>query len=213
MTTVAEIGRMLVRAGLVEAFGHVSQRDGEITTVQPLAGGATVALDGPPDPLRPLEAPMHRAVYAARPGVGAICRTHSPAVVAWGVRAAVPPLLHGLGALAGSVAVHDDPQLVDDASRAAAAATALGEHDCLLLRANGALVTGADLSQAAVRAWFLEERARVALDAGASARALAPGELRQRTVHSAAEARRAWRWLADRFGDPPTDQGGRLCSG
>lgn len=220
--SVEEIAALLHRAGLVEAFGHVSVRPtktpglvagritemspglvaGRITTTAPLLAASTVALHGPDDPARPLEAPLHRAIYAARPDVGAICRTHSPAAVAWGVRGVVPPLLHGLGAMAGEVGFHGDPQLVTDDERAAAAAAALGpEGACLLLRANGALAVGADLPEAAVRAWYLEERCRVALEAGAGGRPLEGQELAERIVHTPAEQRRAWAWLQARFGD------------
>ena len=209
--TVADVARLLHAAGLVEAFGHVSERckttpgvvlqRSTITTTAPLLAASTIALDGPDDPARPLEAPLHRAIYAARPDVGAICRTHSPAAVAWGVRGQLPPLLHGLGALAGEVALHDDPQLVTSEEAATAAARALGAGACLLLRANGAVAVGADLSEAAVRAWYLEERCRVALDAGAGGRALEAEELTERTVHTPAEQRRAWAWLQARYGD------------
>ena len=85
---VAATARMLVRAGLIEAFGHVSARcaDGMVlTTVRPLARAGvddTVVLDasgrvldGPADVV-PLEASMHLAVYRARSDVGAICRGH-----------------------------------------------------------------------------------------------------------------------------------------
>lgn len=208
-TSVEEIAAILHRAGLVEAFGHVSARPanrpgriaGPITTTGPFTAPSTIALDGPDDPARPLEAPLHRAIYAARPDVGAICRTHSPAAVAWGVRGAVPPLLHGLGAIAGEVGLHDDPRLVTSDETATAAANALGARACLLLRANGALAVGADLPEAAVRVWYLEERCRVALEAGAAGRALEGEELTERTVHTPAEQRRAWAWLQARFGD------------
>ena len=120
--------------------------------------------------------------------------------MAWGVRAGLPPLVHGLGALAGALARHDDPRLVTDDEHAVRAAGALGASSCLLLRANGALAVGADLAQAVVRAWSLEERCRVALAAGDSARALTGDELSDRRVHTPAEERRAWAWLEDRFG-------------
>lgn len=220
---VAEVARILAGAGLVEAFGHVSARlpggSGRtggsggsggflLTSTDPLGGqsGASIhALDAGGAVVQagadggvPLEAPLHAAIYSARPDVGAICRTHSRAAVAWGVRGAVPPLLHGLGGLSGAVlAWCEDADLVVRAEQGAAAAAALGAADCLLVRANGNVATGATLSQAAVRAWFLEERARVALEAGLEASPLT--DLDARARHFAAEEARAWRWLQETY--------------
>ncbi len=163
----------MARSGLLDAFGHVSARVGDgflVTTTRPLAAAAigdVVAVDAggraprprPPTDV-PLETPLHAAVYAARPDVGAICRTHSRHAVAWGVRGAVPPLAHGLAGMAGAVALADEYRLITTPELGAAAAAALGDADCLLLRGNGALATGSALTGAAVRAWFLEERAR-----------------------------------------------------
>ncbi len=211
---VARAARLLAAAGLVEGFGHVSARDGEgfvITSTAPLGTMRPEDVAGPGAPDRPLETPLHAAVYAARPDVGAICRIHSPAAVAWGARGQAPPPVHGLGLLAGSVATGDDTDLVTGDDAAARAAAALGDADVLLPRANGAVCTGRDLPEACVRAWFLEERARVALDAGPSARPLDADELAARSRHLPMEIARAWRWLAWRFpgadADPTRTQG------
>lgn len=207
---VATVARLLAAAGLVEAFGHVSARLGgggfAITSTAPL-GRATAAdtlacddgggLLGEGGGL-PLETPLHAAIYAARDDVGAICRTHSPAAVAAGAAGAVPPVVHGLGGLSGRVALFPDPRLVTDGERAAAAAAALGAGDCLLVRGNGAVATGASLHEAAVRAWYLEERARVWR---AGLLELPADALEQRSRHYPAEAERAWNWLRWRFGE------------
>jgi HCOMODA/2-hydroxy-3-carboxy-muconic semialdehyde decarboxylase len=209
---VACAARILAGARLVEAFGHVSARvDGGflLTATAPLgtqtaasihrldAAGAVVATGASGDGV-PLEAPLHAAIYAARPEIGAICRTHSTAAVVWGTRAAAPPLLHGLGGLSGDVTAWDgDVDLVVTAEQGAAAAAALGAADCLLVQANGNVATGATIEQATVRAWFLEERARVALEAGLEASQLTDIEARAR--HFAAEEARAWRWLQETY--------------
>lgn len=203
---VAEVARLIARAGLVDAFGHVSARTGDgflLTSTAPLRSQTEESIhqlgpEGGAGDGIPLEAPLHAAIYAARPEVGAICRTHSSAAVVWGVRGAVPPLLHGLAGLAGTVAAWgDDGDLVTDAARGAAVAAGLGAADCLLLRANGNVATGATPRQAAVRAWFLEERARVALEAGVEA---APQiDFGRRSRHFAAEEARAWSWLREAF--------------
>lgn len=208
---VVATARLVARAGLVEGFGHVSARDGEsfaITSTAPLGTADEASIlfvesdraSAEPSPGLPLEAPLHAAIYAARPDVGAIVRTHSPAAVAAGFGAVTPPVAHGLGGLAGELARLDDPQLVDRPERAERAAAALGAADCLLLRANGSLAVGADLGEATVRAWFLEERARVWLAAERPS-GLDPAELARRAEHWPAEAGRALAWLRWRFGD------------
>lgn len=203
--SVASVARLLSRAGLVEAFGHVSCRldDGYAITSIRVPLGAVTADEVLRDPCGegvPLEAPLHAAIYSARADVAAICRTHSPAVVAAGASGAEPPAAHGLAVLSGTVALFDDPQLVTEGNRAARAAAALGDRDCLIMRGNGALATAPSPERAAVRAWFLEERARVWLQSGRSG-ALSDAELAERSEHWRAESERAWRWLQWRFGD------------
>jgi HCOMODA/2-hydroxy-3-carboxy-muconic semialdehyde decarboxylase len=211
---VAFAARLLASAGLVEGFGHVSVRGADdflITSTDPLRDAGpdrvhAIAADGAPGraaQTAPLEVPLHAAIYAARPDVGAICRTHSPAMVALGARCETPPLLHGLGGLAGEVRLHPATDLVASPEAGAAAAAALGAADCLILRANGGLATGSDLGGACVRAYFLEERCRVALAAGPSADELSDADLRARSRWFAPEAARAWKWLQWRFGDAP----------
>ncbi|MDW5594550.1 class II aldolase/adducin family protein [Conexibacter stalactiti] len=211
---VALAARVLAGAGLVEGFGHVSARAAGdaggflLTSTDPLAAqseasihlldGAGAVLSAGEEGGVPLEAPLHAAIYAARPDVRAICRTHSRAAVVWGIRGAVPPLLHGLGGLAGAVATWGgDADLVTTATLGAAVAAGLGGADCLLVQGNGNVATGATLGQAVVRAWFLEERARVALDAGPGAPPLT--DLDSRARHFAAEEARAWAWLREAF--------------
>lgn len=213
-TAVATVARMVSRAGLLEAFGHVSARTDDggfvITSVAPLLASkpedvivvdpSGTAVSGPTDSA-PLETPMHAAIYASRTDVGAICRGHSPYVVAWGVGTDDLPLMHGLGAIAGArVPVHDDIELITTADSGAAVAATLAGNDSVILRANGALSVGTDPIEAATRLYFLEERARVALTASAD-----PQSDREiwdrRREHTAPELRRAIAWFAARFAD------------
>ncbi len=206
---VAAVARILARAGLVEAFGHVSARlaDGfVITATSPLGGASKESVhvlenlgDSSPREGVPLEAALHAAVYLARPDIHAVCRTHSRFVIALGARGQVPPILHGLGGLAGTVAWYEGSDLITEPSHAEAVADALGDCDCLLLRANGAIATGATLAEATVRAWYLEERCRVFADAGFDGRRLDEMELTSRSRWWAAERERAWSWLRWRF--------------
>ena len=215
---VAAAARMLAAAGLVEAFGHASARtEGGflITGTGPMfeAGPDDVILveqgaptAGPVEML-PLETPMHQAVYEARPDVRAICRGHPPYAVVWGVGTEPLPLLHGLGGMAGrTVRVYPDIGLVKSAEEGRAVAAVLGRDSAVLLRANGCLAVGEDLAEAAARLWYLEERARVAVQArgGAiGARGAPPQDWAARLGDSSAEMVRARRWLTSAHGAVP----------
>ncbi len=188
-------------------------RDGDgflITATRPLgaAGPADIHRadrDGTAPPSAadvPLEAPMHAAVYSARPDINAICRTHSPEAVRAGAGGQVPPLTHGLGGLAGEVRLSGRIDLVTDAEAGREIAEALGGADCLLIRANGAIATGAGLAGAVVRAHYLEERCRVSAGIPAG-RAIPPEELEPRSRWFEKESARAWAWMKWRYGPHP----------
>ncbi|MDP9209915.1 MAG: class II aldolase/adducin family protein, partial [Actinomycetota bacterium] len=170
---VALVARVLARLGFVHAFGHVSARApaGERVLLTPtypplgaLAAADVLELDqdgrvlGGAAGHRPLEAPLHLAVYAARPDVGAICRVHAPAVAVSAAVGEVPPLLHGFGGMVEPVAVWDDPDLVAGGPVGGRVAGVLGDAPAMLLAGNGGLTVGADLDQALARAWCLEDR-------------------------------------------------------
>lgn len=212
-TSVVLVARILARAGLVHAFGHVSARvdDGFLLTpVVPPLGGLdapdvrSLAADGSPrdgDRSRvPLEAPMHAAVYAARPDVAAICRIHGRAAAAWASRPEPPPLLHGFGGMVEPVAMWPDPDLVADAEAGAGVAATLGTAPAILLRGNGGLVVGRDLPEATARAWCLEDRCEVAERSGGAGIPLAPGDLARRDRWYEKEASRLWTWLVATYG-------------
>ncbi len=207
---IAEVARIISRAGLVEAFGHVSARSGDgilITPTRPL-GGTTesdvLEIDAEGRPVGeaedvPLEAALHAAVYAAREDVGAIVRTHSPAAVAAGASGEVPPLVHGLGGLAGEVAICDRIDLVSDAGAGGQVAGALGPASNLLLRGNGSFSVGTDLAEAAVKALYLEERCLVGGQTKPD-RQFDEAQLAARSRWFAAESERAWAWMRWRYG-------------
>lgn len=216
---VAAAARMLAAAGLVEAFGHVSARTPAgfyITSTRPMFVAAAEdvievrggrAASGPADAL-PMETPLHAAVYEARPDAAAVCRGHPPYAAVWGAGAEALPLLHGLGGMSGAAApVHPDLELIKTPEQGAAAAAALGGGWSLLLRANGCLTAGADLLEAAVRLWFLEERARVAVQARQAG--IAPEESSaawsRRLEDSDAELVRAKAWFLGAYGNAETD--------
>jgi HCOMODA/2-hydroxy-3-carboxy-muconic semialdehyde decarboxylase len=222
---IAATARMLARARLVHAFGHVSMRVGDgiaITSTRPLLAASdddVVLLDGDGTPVEgpsgelPLETPMHRAILAARDDVGAIARGHPDSVVAWGTGLVELPLLHGLGALAGQrVRVHPDADLIATDEQASGVVRTLGDGVAVILRSNGALACGSSPLEAATRLFFLEDRARVALArfGGGHMDDEVSGEVwEQRMRHVDNELHRARAWFERAFGDPdvPTGRG------
>ncbi len=211
-TEVAATARMMAAARLVEGFGHASARLPEggflMTSTAPLLSTTSKtiltvddegnSIDAPAG--KPLEIVIHAGIYRARPDVGAICRGHGAAMAAWGVRGEQVPLLHGMGGLAGEVVpIHDDLDLIKTLESGDRMAATLGGNKSMLLLANGGVAIGADLLEAATRLWYLEERCRVAVEAGPVAQP--EGAWPERLSSSAPELVRAKAWFAARFGD------------
>ena len=188
-TRLIEAGHAVARAGLVDAFGHLSLRTSPerfaITPPTPLsrlsAGDsfAEVPLAAAELPsAAPKEAWIHVALYQGRPDVGAVCRAQPPKLAAFAALDRELLALNGHAALLGPVAVHDDSRLVRDAAGGAAVARSIGEADAIVLRGNGAVTRGRDLPEAAARMWLLERAAELNLLALAAGepQALAPDE-------------------------------------
>lgn len=55
----------------------------------------------------------------------------------------------------------DDPRLLRDDAAATRLASALGQSEAIVMRANGAVVVGTSIIEAVALSWFLEEAARV----------------------------------------------------
>jgi len=173
--------RILSRRGLVEAFGHISARldtgDVLITPRKALllvepdemvridGTGQQNAGSGAP----PVETAMHLATYRARPDVAAIARTHSFTTSSFAAMGRAIRPVHSFGThLGDEVPVHPHIELVSNEERAAAVMTTLGNHDALLLRGNGTLITAPTLVEAVMRAIWLEESAAIQWRIGAT---------------------------------------------
>jgi L-fuculose-phosphate aldolase len=143
----------MAAGGLVQGTeGNASARADELIAVSPsglpyatlraedvcLVTPAGELVEGP---LPSVELPMHLAVYAARPDVGAIVHTHSPRATA------SPP---------GPVAegASGTPEL------GAAVVAAAGSSHAVVMRDHGPVCFGADLAEALARAFELEAAAR-----------------------------------------------------
>ncbi|GAA5154838.1 hypothetical protein GCM10025768_26680 [Microbacterium pseudoresistens] len=170
-----EAAAVVAGAGLVDAFGHISIRDGDellITAPVPLAFQTPeqlvrIRIDCSELPLgAPKEAWIHLAIARAHPATGAVCRAQPRAVAkAVAARRALRPL-DGQGALLGPhVPVHADSRLIRDRVSADAVVDALHDAPAVVLYGNGAVTHGADAAAAVARMWLLERSAELTLAA------------------------------------------------
>ena len=134
-----------------ETEGNVSARAGELIAVSPSAlryetlrpdDVCLVTPDGElvEGPSPSVELPMHLAVLAARPDVGAVVHTHSPHATA---RPPVP-ICQGVSGTA---------------ELGAAVVAAAGDGDAVVMEGHGPVCFGADLASALARAFEVERRA------------------------------------------------------
>jgi ribulose-5-phosphate 4-epimerase/fuculose-1-phosphate aldolase len=178
---LAAVARALAATGLVDAFGHVSERSGDdsalITPATPMSEVRSneQLVELPLGELEelpagaPKEAWAHWAIYRARADVGAICRAQPPSPLAVAAIADELPALLGQGAIAGApVPVYPDSRLVREPTRAVELAAALGDAPALIMRGNGALATGSTAGRALARVVLLERSADVYLRAAAA---------------------------------------------
>ena len=212
--------RALARGNLVHAYGHCSARIDDQTflvcaakpmgTILPCDAGTVVPIHGAlPDGVLG-EVRIHQQVYARRADVAAVCRIMPPQVGVLALLKRTPRARHGFGAYfakadgAGPM-FWDDPRLLRDDAAAARLAETLGPGNALVMRANGAVVVGADLVEAVALSWFLEEAARVEtrlmqMGQDGDHTLLTPDETRARQVVAGRVYERMWDYLS--FGDP-----------
>jgi L-fuculose-phosphate aldolase len=142
----------MAAGGLVQGTeGNASARASELIAVSP-SGLAYETLQ-PEDvclvtsegelvegPQPSVELPLHLAVYAARPDVGAVVHTHSPRATA----SPPAPVAEGVSGTA---------------ELGAAVVAAAGGGDAVVMRDHGPVCFGVDLAEALARAFELERRA------------------------------------------------------
>lgn len=166
--------RVLAGEGLAAGFGHVSRRvGGDSFMISGKVPLGTVSVDevvvvterGPEDGLAhllPVEAAIHVAVYRTRPDVNAIARTHGDFCSVLSILGEPVRAVHAFGATLGpEVPVYDACELIESEEKAGRLAAVLGSASAVTLRGNGAVVCGADLVEACVLAYYLEESARL----------------------------------------------------
>jgi L-fuculose-phosphate aldolase len=144
--------RLMAAGELVHGTeGNASARAGELVAVSPTGLAyetlraedvSLVALDGvlTEGPTPSIELPMHLAVLAARPDVGAVVHTHSP-------RATANPPVPVAAGVSGT------------AELGAAVVEAAGDGLAVVIQGHGPVCFGTDLADALSRAFELERAA------------------------------------------------------
>jgi ribulose-5-phosphate 4-epimerase/fuculose-1-phosphate aldolase len=221
---LAEANHILFAQGVLDAFGHVSVRSADDPATFLLSRNLAPALvsaedvqrftlDALTDDPRPayLERFIHAAIYRARPDVGAVVHSHSPAVVPFSVSdRPLRPVMHMAGFLSQDTPVFEirdvagtgTDLLVRTAELGDALAASLGTAPVALMRGHGSVAVGATLPEAVYRAIYTEVNART------QAHALQLGGCTYLTADEAATAAvsigtqidRAWAFWRDRAG-------------
>jgi len=113
------------------------------------------------------ELPLHLAIYARRPDIGAIIHTHSVfASACAAARRPVPPVVEDLAMLAGGAVEVAAYALPGTAELAQNAADALADRQAVLLANHGAVGCGRTLAEALLACELLEKGAQIYIYAG-----------------------------------------------
>jgi HCOMODA/2-hydroxy-3-carboxy-muconic semialdehyde decarboxylase len=178
--------RILVNEGVLDAYGHVSIRHPSHPSRYLLSRSLAPILVAADDILEydldsvPVDAKgrtsvlerfIHGEIYKARPDVGAVIHSHSPAVIPFSVtQVPMRPVYHQSTFLHGGVPVWDirdvnSPDapalLVRNGLLGKSLAAALGDRPVALMRGHGNVVVGPDVQTAVKYAVFTEVNARL----------------------------------------------------
>lgn len=210
---------ILVREGVLDAFGHVSVRHDKRPDRFLLARNMAPALvqaqdivefgeDGEPVNAHGrsvyLERYIHSEIYRARPDVMSVVHSHSMSVIPFGIVPSAPfrAVTH-MGSFIGvcapvfeirDVAGEDNDLLISNRALGAALARRLGGEAVCLMRGHGSTAVGESLKQAVFRAVYTEQNARVLSEASrlGPVVSLAPGETKTATRTIDTQVPRAW---------------------
>ncbi len=182
----------LSRAGLVVGTaGNVSVREGDLVAVTPSGvryAGLTPELVGVhrldgtavEAPLAPTsELPLHLAIYTARPEVGAVVHTHSPAATALSALVDEVPAVHYYVAMFGGPVLVAPYATYGTDELARNAVHALQDRTACLMGNHGAVAVGPDLVTAHDKSVYLEWLCDVYLRASSAGtpRLLSPAQI------------------------------------
>ncbi len=173
---LVQASRALSHTGILDAFGHVSARDGDMVVLPPAVPpgraerddllemdveGRIVRGDGRPHD----EHALHRRIYAAREDVGAVVHHHAPAVLPFVTAGEDIRPVSRLGApFEDPIPVFDDfddadGHLVTSDAEADRLAATLGDGLAVVLAGNGAVVVGETVREATVFTWYMAANA------------------------------------------------------
>ena len=215
---LALANRVLVHQNILDAYGHVSVRDPRdetrfllaiylpaslVTAADIRAFDFTGELAEPEDCQMYSERFIHAAIYPRRPDVRAVCHTHAPELVAFGVAGVEPsPVFHMAGSFGPRIPIFDDYDpdrglLINNLEQGSRLANVLGDRKGALMRGHGAVITGGSVQDVAMSSIYLAQNARIWLAAatlGNSVATLTERECRSAGSMNGREAslRRAW---------------------
>jgi ribulose-5-phosphate 4-epimerase/fuculose-1-phosphate aldolase len=217
--------RIIANEELVDAFGHISVRDGEDANrflISRSLAPARVSesdlqwLDLDRQRVRGdsrssyAEVAIHAEIYRARPDVMAVCHSHSPSVIPFSVsQAKLRPISQMGSLLGGEVPVWDiraeggsTDMLVRTREQGASLARALGQGTAVLMRGHGSAVVGKRLSDVVHTVYALEGNARMQMQAMALGEVyyLHADEIEnmRRVLHEPLSSERVWDWFVSR---------------
>jgi HCOMODA/2-hydroxy-3-carboxy-muconic semialdehyde decarboxylase len=184
--------RILAAHGVIDAYGHVSLRSPrnpqryylarsiapELVQLEDLIEydlDSTALNGGGPNSGRDsvLERFIHGEIYRARPEVTCVVHNHSPSVVPFSVTGVPMRALYHMAAFIGeglpNFEIRDVRKgtdlLIRDAALGKALAATLAAKPAALMRGHGAVVVGENLPRAVGRSVYLEQSARMQMQA------------------------------------------------
>ena len=217
---LAAASRILAARGVVDAFGHISQRHPDAPDRYFMSRSKAPALVVPDDLIEYsldsepcdangrgsfLERFIHGEVYKVRPDVMSVVHSHSPSVIPFGLTDTdMRAMFHNAAFLAEPVPVFDIAEkfgatdmLVSDPEKGVEFAKCVGGSCVTLMRAHGSIACGPNLQTAVFRAVYTEVNARIqhwteALAHGGRIAALTEEEGRLADGPNAMACFRAW---------------------
>jgi L-ribulose-5-phosphate 4-epimerase len=158
-----ELGHFSVRISgeeLVLMNGKVSpgQTTAEDLIILDLEGRK---IEGKLEPAK--EIPLHLSIYQKRPEVVAVAHTHSPTVVALSIAGVKLQAMDNLGAttFGAEMPMYDEYGLVDTFEMGYRIVDAMADHDMIVLKGHGNILTGKSIEEACVRALWVEKAAQL----------------------------------------------------
>ncbi|MEX0730550.1 MAG: class II aldolase/adducin family protein [Aquisalimonadaceae bacterium] len=210
---VRRAARALGRTGLAHAYGHCSVRlDAHFMLVcaplpmgliPPDADGTVVPIDGPlPDGVLG-EVRLHQQIYQRRTEINGVCRSMPASLMALSALGRAPVPRHGMGAYFWPrPPLWPDVQLIRDDQRAREAVTLMGDAPALIMAGNGVVVCADSLEKACVLTWYVEDAARIELEAlrcglSDTGPTLSEDAARRRATWGGGIAERMWAFMTE----------------